>query len=351
MKIIQVASKYYPNLGGVETHVKEISERLVDRDHDVTVITADAGSEVSQCTRIKGVKVKRCRGFSPNDAFHIAPEIGTQVYSADADIIHAHNYHSLSLLFAAATAGETPLVTTPHYHAGSASPFRDRLLELYHPVGRWAVRRAAAVIAVSEWEAAKIASDFQVTAEVIPNGIQIDRFRDAEPARRPNSYVLTVGRLEEYKGVQYAIDALAHLPDYDLIVAGDGPYAKELARRAEELNLQNRVYLEGRVSDERLSSLYAGAEVYLTLSEFEAYGLTVGEALAAGTPCVVRERGALVDWTRRPDCLGVQGTDPASIASAVRAVRDRKAPHPDHPLLDWDDVTDRLLEVYESVWN
>jgi glycosyltransferase involved in cell wall biosynthesis len=344
MKILQVTPRYAPNTGGVETHVQEVSERLVERGHDVTVVTADAGSGVQSREVRNGVRVRRHRGFASGGAFHIAPGVAATVRRADADVVHAHNYHSLPVFFAALGVGDAKFVVTPHYHGGSASNVRDYLLSLYRPIGRWVIRHADDVLAVSDWERSQLRVDFGIDATVIPNGLTVERFAGADPVKRERPYLLCVGRLEEYKGIQYAICALAHLPEFDLLVAGSGSYRATLERVAHSASVADRVEFLRYVSDERLPRLYAGAEAYLSLSEFEAYGMTVAEALAAGTPCVVREAGALVDWTDRAGCIGIPDVESETIARAVNEASDRDAST--DPLPTWDDVTERLLARY-----
>ncbi|WP_134670597.1 glycosyltransferase family 4 protein [Halorussus marinus] len=346
MEILQVAPRYPPHTGGVETHVAEISERLAARGHDVTVFAADAGADVPDRETRNGVSVRRFRGFAPGGAFHVAPGIARAVRRVDPDVIHAHNYHSLPVLFAALGAGDARFVVTTHYHGASADDLRDRLLSLYRPVGGWALGRADAVIAVSDWERGRLRADFGAEATVIPNGLDVARFADASPERRDRPYLLCVGRLEAYKGVQHAIRALADLPEYDLLVAGSGDYRPELEAIAREAGVADRVTFLGYVADERLPSLYAGAETYLALSSFESYGMTVAEALAAGTPCVVREAGALVDWTDRDDCVGVADVDSTAVSEAVREAAERDAPTAVLP--SWDDVSERVAAVYQS---
>lgn len=250
MKILQVTPRYPPQSGGVETHVREISERLVDCGHDVTVITTDAGADGFRRERRNGVRVRRLRGVAPGGAMHICPQVTRAVRQADADVVHAHNYHSFPLFFAALGVGDRRFVVTPHYHGASASSVRDRLLSLYQPLGRWAVRRADRVVAVSEWERSHLEGDFGVDATVIPNGLEIDRFASAEATERGRPYILTVGRLEEYKGVQHAIRALSELPEYDILVAGSGDYRDELEQIAARADVSDRVEFLGYVADE-----------------------------------------------------------------------------------------------------
>ena len=345
MRILQVAPRYPPHTGGVETHVRELAERMVARGHDVMVVTADAGEDVANRETKDGVVVRRFRGVAPGGAFHVAPGLVRAVREANPDIVHAHNYHSLPVLFAALGRRDARLVVTTHYHGASADELRDRLLSLYRPLGGWAIRQADEIIAVSEWERERLRADFGVDATVIPNGLDAARFANATPEERDRPYLLCVGRLEAYKGFQHAIRTLVELPDYDLLVAGSGDYREELEQLASEAGVESRVEFLGFVADERLPALYAGAAAYLTLSAFESYGMTVAEALAAGTPCVVREAGALADWADREDCVGVSDTSPQAVAVAVREAHGRDAPVAALPT--WDDVTERVLAVYD----
>ncbi|MFB6137282.1 MAG: glycosyltransferase family 4 protein [Halobacteriaceae archaeon] len=357
MRVCLVTSRYPPHAGGVETHVAALATRLADRGHDVTVRTGDrelvgtdAVAELGTAPRERrhGVDVRRHRSLAPGGAFHVAPGIAPALRRSDPDVVHAHNYHSLPLLFAAlGRAPGVPLVATPHYHGGSADALRDRLLTAYEPLGGWALRRADAAVAVSGWERDVLARDLGVDATVVPNGVEVERFAGADPARRDRPYLLAVGRLEGYKHVQDAVRALVELPEFDLLVAGTGPAREDLAAAAHSAGVADRVEFLGFVAEERLPGLYAGAAAHVQLSAFEAYGVTVAEALAAGTPCVVSTEAALADWAERDDCVGVADRSPAAVAAAVRDAVTRDAPA--EPLPTWEGVVDEVLAVYERV--
>ena len=344
MRILFVTHRYPPRTGGVETHVREIATRLVERGHDVIVFSADAGKDVAAETEDDGVRVRRFRSLNPDESFYFAPQLALAVRRVDADVVHAHNYHAFPLFFAAIGVTDERFVVTTHYHGESADGLRNVLLSGYRPFGGWAVRHADKVIAVSEWERDRLREDLGVETTVIPNGVDVDRFTGAEPEQRDRPYLLCVGRLEEYKGVQHVVRALPELPEYDLVVAGSGPYRDELERIARDVGVSDRVDFLGYVDDERLPRLYAGAEVYVTMSEFEAYGMTVAEALAAGTPCVVREKGALENWVSNSDVVSVNDVLPHLVAEAAQSIQ--KQASGISSVIDWKTVVDRVREVY-----
>lgn len=342
MNIGFVTSRYRPHTGGVETHVEQLATRLVDRGHTVTVIAADAVPGLAETTVCDGVFVRRFTPVGPTDAFHLAVGIAPLVRRSEFDVVHAHNYHSFPFALGA-LGSRVPTVCTPHYHGGSADSLRDKLLSLYQPVGRAVFRKAVATVAVSTWEQEQLASDFGVGSRVIPNGIEVDHFRDASPAETAGPTLLTVGRLVEYKGVQHVIRALPDLPDHRLRVAGDGPYREALEACARRAGVDDRVKFLGYVPDPELPSQYAAADVFVSMSSVEAAGITVGEALAAGTPAVVRPSKGLRDWARRDDCVSAE---PASLPAAVDRVRSQSAPS--EPLPTWEQAVDELEGIYQK---
>ncbi|SDY77753.1 glycosyltransferase family 4 protein [Halopenitus persicus] len=347
MRICHVSPRYAPHTGGVETQVQELSERLAARGHEVTVETAGRTPDLPKRERRNGVTVHRHYGLSPNEAFHFAPQLANPRLWSEYDVLHVHNVHTLSFS-CAVLSSRTPTVATTYYHGHSASGFRDRLLDAYRPILRRALKSVHEVVSVSEWERRQVQSDLGVDSSVIPLGVEVSRFEGADPVVRDRPYLLCVARLEDYKGVQHVISALPELPEYDLLVAGDGPYRDTLEELAVEVGVNDRVEFLGNVDHERLPAYYAGADVHLSLSSFESFGLTVAESLASGTPCVLRSETALRDWCRGDDVECVAKVDPDTVATAVRNGGELAAPT--GPVESWDDVTDSYEEIYESTF-
>lgn len=313
-------------------------------------MTADRGPDGPESEVQDGISIKRFAGMAPDGAYHLAPRLvpTLRITSTSVDITHAHNYHALPFL-QAAVVGQSPLIVTPHYHGTSDALIRRGLLRLYRPLGRRGLKAADRVIAVSKWEQRRLQSDFDIRTTVVPNGVD-DRFFMAcqgRKLRRDRPYLLVVGRLVEYKGVDHVIRALPNLSKYDLLIAGTGPYRAELEELTRTLGVTDRVEFLGYVPDDELPTLYADATVYLSLSHIEAYGITVGEALAAGTPAVVRVKRGLSDWVDRDDCVGLADCSPEQVASAVRQAVDRMAPSA--PIPTWDDCAKGVMNVYRRV--
>jgi len=348
MHVLHVTHHYPPNDGGVERHVHALATRQAAAGHRVTVIAADAGEDRPVFAIEEGVTVRRFDGIAPGGTYYFAPGLAAAVRDGPATLLHVHNYHALPFV-QAGLAADVPVVATPHYHGTSDDRLRRALLWAYRPLGRRVLDRADAVVAVSEWERERLAAEFGVEATVVPNGVdsRFVRARRRPGPARDRPYLVCVGRLVEYKGVDHAVRALGALPEYDLLVAGRGPYRDTLERLAREAGVADRVTFLGYVDDADLPRLYAGASAHLALSSVEAYGLTVGEALATGTPAVVATARGLRDWAERDDCVGVEDCSPSTVAKAVHEAVSLDAPR--GPVPTWDDCAAGVAAVYDDV--
>jgi len=374
LKIAQICPRYSPDIGGVETHVKEISERLVKAGHDVEVITTDPTGQLRKQEIINGVRVIRFRSFAPGNAYYFAPQIHSYLKKHDYDIIHAHSYHAFPAFFASLSRHSGKFVFTPHYHRHGHTAFRDLLHKPHRLFGKSIFSRADSVICVSEYEKKLVESDFEVAAKTvkIPNGINLKEFeglRQPEKSLNRNAerekILLYVGRLEEYKGVQYIIQSLPELQDFRLRIIGKGPYEAELRNMAKSSGVEARVEWLKDLSRKELLERYADADIFLMLSSHEAYGITVAEALAAGIPCIVAKGSALEEFVDGRNCIGIENS--VSKEKVVRALQDlmenkrgqskkeqEKVDEKNYGLysiIDWDEVTQKIITVYESTFN
>jgi len=129
-------------------------------------------------------------------------------------------------------------------------------------------------------------------SRIIPPGVDDKLLTEAFqcPPKLPTPTLIVVGRLRKYKGVQYAISALAlisrSVPGIRLIVVGDGPYRHELEDRASREGVQSSVVFKGVVNEWEKWQLLGGAHVLVNGSVQEGFGINVLEANALRTPCV-----------------------------------------------------------------
>ena len=104
-------------------------------------------------------------------------------------------------------------------------------------------------------------------------------------------YFLFVGRLEQIKGAQNLIKAFKELPEYDLLIAGDGAFKETLVELAKDCF---NIKFLGRVDQKKLDGLYKSASAVLVPSIcYETFGIIIIEAFARRTPVIVNDLGAL----------------------------------------------------------
>ena len=350
MKILQVCPGYFPSIGGVEEHVRNISERLA-HEHEVTVFACDSSGRLPKEEKINGVLVRRFKGFSPQNAYHVSFEMLRELRGSEFNIVHGHNYHAFPLFFSR-YAKKKRFIVTPYYHGHGHTPVRDSLIRLYKPFGKKIFREADKVIAVSNYEKAILAKDFKIADDkiaVIPIGIDLEEFNNLEKVRKKHKIILCVVRLEEYKGVQYIIQALLLLDaGMRLEIVGNGPYKEHLIRLIKELRLEDRIDFYQGLSREELLHRYSAADLLVLLSRYESFGIVVAEALASKTPCIVANTSALREWIDNENCFGVDYPIIIDqLAKLLDEVIGRKVG--EVKLWDWDQVVEELLKVYEGV--
>jgi len=321
---------------------------------DIDVLTTDPSGKLTKEETLNGVKVKRFDAWAPSRAYYFSRELKRYLgkESNKYDIVHAHNYQSFPLLYAAQTKCGNKLIATPHYDGGGHSFFRNLLHVPYKFLAADIFRKADRIICVSEYERSLLMPRFCLSPEkirVIPNGINLDEFSQLTKNRKDDKLILCVSRLEKYKGIQYLIQALSKLDRlFRLEIVGKGPYKGPLVKQANSLGVAGRVTFWEELSRSDLLAKYGEAGVFVLLSRLEAYAIVVGEALAAGTPCIVIS-GPLSQWVDNENCFEIYYPINVDVlARLIAQVIGTKAGCT--KLLGWDEVARRVASLYREVW-
>ena len=351
MKIAYVTPRHAPFVGGVETHVRRLSALAAAAGHEVQVITQRTDARSPDVELLDGTIVRRFPSLTRSRAYPFSPSLWRYLarHANAYDVVHAHCYHALPAL-GAALASPRALVFTPHYHGGGHTSFARFLHVLYRPAGLLSFRRAGRIICVSQAEAEHVLRDVPDVAtrlDVIPNAVDATRFRAADPFPHTRPIVLSVGRLDVYKQVDRVLDACARLgQEVEVVVVGDGPAKAHLQAHARRLGLTSRFL--GRINDDELVRWYRSASVFTTLSCREAFGISMLEALAAGSPVVASAIPAHREVAGyAPGCVTLVASDASSesVASALReALRNPTRPAVSVPT--WEAVSADTLALY-----
>jgi glycosyltransferase involved in cell wall biosynthesis/phosphoheptose isomerase len=371
--------------GGQNVHVAALATAIGRRGAEVTVHTRrDDAALPPRVPLARGVTVHHVDAgpaaalpkdeLLPHmDAF--ADELAAAWRSERPDVVHAHFWMSGRAALAAATPLGIPVVQT--FHALGVVKRRYQGARDTSPAGRLAIEReliarADHLIASSTDELFELLRLGAVNARlaVIPSGVDLERFNPDGPAeaRRPGlRRLLCVGRLVERKGIGNAIEALADLPDAELVIVGgaeratlgDDPDAQRLLEVARSAGVEDRVRLLGRVGRDRLPALLRSADAVICTPWYEPFGIVPLEAMACGVPVVAAAVGGMIDTV----VDGVTGVhvpprDPERLAGAVRSLLDdpeacrnygRAGVRRARRLYDWERIATATLDVYARV--
>jgi len=261
------------------------------------------------------------------------------------------------------TAGRLPYMISLR---GSDVPGRHARLQLEYkilaPVFRAIWRNAAAIVACSEG-LRKRALDFMQTASinVIPNGVELDRFFPAEDDEQSDTLrLLTVGRLTATKRIEMLIDAveILHKKGRKLCftIAGGGQLEQGLRQSVSGRDLRGVVKIAGRVDPEKMPQLYRDHEIFISASIQEGMSNAMLEAMASGLPIVTtRCEGVdeLIDGNGiivEPDSLGEIANTIAQLADDAElhkkmsiAARSRAGQ------FGWANVAEQYIRLYRDM--
>ena len=360
LRLLQVAPRYLPFVGGTEIHTAEVSTRLAALGHDVTVVTADAApGEVVEEVR-DGVRIVRHPSITGSRDYYFSPSLYSMVSQWQGDLVHVQGYHTFlaPVAMLAAIRGDHPFVLTFH-SGGHSSQLRRRLRPLQRSLLRPLLGRSRGLIGVSDFETRLFSQRLrlpEVPFATIPNGssLTVETHATMVEGHRPHGVrICSIGRLERYKGHHRAIGAMPHLrkllPGAVLQIIGSGTYERTLRELASNAGAANCVEFLSIPAERRVEMAAAirAADLVVLLSDYESQGIAVLEALSLERPVLVSDAAALADLARQGCVLA------APLWAEGRALADmmvqamRTGGRVDtSELLGWDEITTRLLDFY-----
>jgi len=308
------ADTYYPAVSGVARFVRQLSEGLSSRDHEVhLVVPSWVGEPVTTMTEgvaVHGVRSHRLLPGRP--ALRLSGRgaarsaVAALLKQLSPELVHINGQHLIGrAALAAAEAAGVPVLATNHFmpeNVVDEFPMprfvrRGFVRWLWSDTGR-ALLRCTAVTAPTATAVRMLAARAGIhDATAFSCGIDLSRFPDPNFVRRSGRSVLYVGRLDREKRVGDLLRAMAMAPglELDLIGAGRDEALKRLAGR---LGIADRVRFRGWVSEVELLRAYADAGVFCMPGVAELQSLATLEALAAGLPVIAADAAALPHLVR-----------------------------------------------------
>jgi len=320
--ILIFSTAYFPLVGGAEVAVKEITQRLPDWQFDM--ITAKIQSGLAKFERIGNINVYRV-GFGLGFDKFLLPFLGL----LKAKKLEQKNHYNLTWSIMASYGGflglffkcshlKKPWLLTLQ----EGDPPKDILRKVgifkkwFYQIFQKADYFQAISSFLYNW-AMKMGAR---SGEIVPNGVDVEKFKVQNPKSKKEKVIITVSRLVKKNGIDDLIKAVAQL-DIKLLILGEGPDEKKLKRLAERLNLKEKVLFLGHIQYNDLPKYYSSADVFVRPSLSEGLGNVFLEAMACGVPIIGTPVGGIPDFLEdRKTGLFCQVNNPQDIAKKIKEI-------------------------------
>ena len=290
LKIGIVCPYSWDTPGGVQNHIRDLTEFLIESGHDVSVLApvidesnlpeyvVNAGKPISIPYNGAVARVL----FGPV-AF---ARVRQWISQGEFDLLHLHEPAIPSISLLACWAADGPMVGTFH-----AAAKRQKIIFAIGPILEPAIEKLSARIAVSEAARLTLTDHLDTDAVIIPNGIYANRYTDGGRIEKWSGNTIGfIGRFEEpRKGLSVLVDALPVIsrfaPDVKVLVAGPGDPAEVI--ESIDPQLRQRFEFLGKITESEKADFMSSVALYVAPNTGgESFGIILAEALAGGA-CVV----------------------------------------------------------------
>ena len=324
MNILMVSNEFPPSVGGVQTHVFELSRALTKIGHRVQVITRDRNQGTPRRESIDGIFVERLP--LPNShllydrmlRYHLQKAIRKN----DIDIVHVHGMRPLN----ACRKLAIPVIFTNHTssfvrRASKGGKAQKKMLHQLQP--------ASAVLTASDILSEKTKeTGYTGPVSFISNGVDPAIFYPGPSSLRrelsidPDAYVIAIAcRLEPVKGVRYLAAAVASIdnPELQLVIAGDGSEKSDIESILKKQIQSGNAHLLGSIDYSKMPEIYRGADASSLPSLMEATSIAGLEAMACGLP-IIGSRVGGIPFIVEDGKTGIL-TEPESVGEIKQAIQ------------------------------
>lgn len=361
MKILHVYKSYYPyTFGGIEKFIDTLCANTAERGIENELITTAPCDEII-CEKSdylpKTFYPATIEKFSCPMSFSFLKNFRAK--AKNADMLHFHFPWPFADFVKLITHVKKPYIVTYH-----SDIIRQKLImPIYFPLMKYFLSHANKIIATSEnyVKSSPVLKHFSHHVDVIPIGLNNCFFDFNEPRPPEKPYFLFLGVLRQYKGLQFLIEAMRAVENYNLIIAGDGPCYVELKTLIMRYQLEN-VMLIGHVDEAKKLELYQNAYGVVSSAHLrnEAYCYMLVEGLMFGKPLISTEINTGTSFVNINKKTGI--VVPPSNACALRRAMNELYENPAIAaeygvnararyleLFTADKMTDAYVDVYKSI--
>ncbi|KAI8615936.1 hypothetical protein BC830DRAFT_1120204 [Chytriomyces sp. MP71] len=369
LRICLVSDFFFPNVGGVESHLFFLSQELAARGHKVVIVTHAYGARVGVRHLTCGAKcyyVPHWRVWdqvSLPTLYAFFPIFRNIVLRERIDIVHGHQAFSSMChesIINAKTMG-LPAVFTDHSLFG----FDDVASILTNKLLKFSLTDVDHVICVSHTSKENTVLRAALKPEdvsVIPNAVVAKQFVPDPSARDPSKItIVVISRLVYRKGTDLLVSVIPliceRFPDVEFIIGGDGAKRVEVEQMRENYVLQDRVKVLGSVKHENVRNVLTKGHIFLNTSLTEAFCIAIVEAACCGLLVVSTKVGGIPEVLPDHMIVFAQPDQDDLVKSMETAIHRIKTNPPDpfafhaeiSSMYSWANVAKRTEMVYERV--
>jgi glycosyltransferase involved in cell wall biosynthesis len=299
-RILIFSLAYYPQVGGAEIAIKEITDRISDIEfHLVTMRFSNVDAKEEKIGNIIVHRIGSHRSYLSKIFFvfraaGFAKRLHVQQKFDAAWAMMSYMLVPVALLRLGGT--KLPYVLTLQEGDTYKHMFgRLRVWPLL-PFISYGFRHATVVQTISTHLSAWARKrGYHGPLEVIPNGVDVQKFTgDKLPHQR--MVLITASRLVPKNGLDVVVRALKDLPNLQFKIFGTGPEENKLRSLAHKVGVENRVDFEGYVDHRQLPNVLRAADIFIRPSRSEGMGNSFIEAMAAGLPVIATQEGGIADF-------------------------------------------------------
>ncbi len=339
MRILITSDIFPPDVGGPATYVPRIADELVQRGHQVTVVTYSISKLHPGDNRYR---FRLVRVSSDPPRWRRIPRTVSSIltYGRGVDVIYANGLVTETVLanyvlrkpILAKVVGDLAWERSRD-KGWIADDFETYQTKSYTPkveLMRWrrnfTYQRMHRIIVPSRYLKNILVRHWGLPAEQIrlvynsfePTASGVPPVSVGLPSRHR---IITVCRLTGWKGVDGLIEVLPELPDTGLVVVGDGPLRDDLLAQARTLGVDERVWFAGTVPKEQVSAYLRACDVFVLNSTYEGLPHVLLEAMAAGLPVIATDVGGSGEVVEHEsNGLLIPPRDPPALKDALSRV-------------------------------
>ncbi len=342
-RVLLVGWGYPPNIdGGLDIHVKHLFDELKQEDVDVELVVPE--SRAPERDDVIGVET------GDGDMIQEARMMSSKVaeIAEEFDIVHTHDWFGAEAGFKAKKYSNTEWIAT--FHSLSINRSRTPWEELRR-FEKTTANEADRLIAVSQSLADEVEEEFGRKPEIVHNGFSVPESSGIDVRSRlgvEGDMAFYVGRHSEQKGLEhllYGFKKFLENHDATLVIGGEGELTSSLETFVEILGIEDYVKFVGFIPAKELGDYYKAADIFVSPSINEPFGLTITEALESGTPVVATENG--VEELVSSGIVSVE-PDSTSISEGLIEALDKQK-EVEGSSRNWEDMTQEILEHYRAL--